>query len=147
MLRPCLQRLLAGFTALSVGLVCIGDIAMACEERARSDDRSSLTLSLSDDCTEAEQQARAIHAKQLMNALQQGKTIMLSGVMLQDDFVLDDLSVRPVPSDLANVVRISGKEARILSGAISIVNSKVRGAIRHRSAEGTLVFRGPVNFT
>jgi len=108
---------------------------------------AALMLSLSADCTDAEREKRALEAIQVIDAIKRGKDIDLSGVVVRGDLLLDVLAAGPMPQDLKEVAAIESKDIRVIQGAISIVNSIVHGAIRHQSAQGQLVFRGPVTFT
>jgi hypothetical protein len=54
------------------------------------------TLHLSKTCTEAEREARAVSAKDLMQALAAGKGVDLSGVVIQGDLLLDELPAQKV---------------------------------------------------
>src|SRR4029077_458577 len=40
-----------------------------------------------------------------------------------------------------------GREVRVIPGSMTIVNSVVRGAIRHGSTQGLLVVKGPTTFS
>lgn len=122
--------------------------ARACDVKTGSiQGEAALTLSLSTDCTDAEREARAVDTKQLVDAFRRGKTVDLSGVVIRGDLTMDVLTLGPVPQDLKAVSAIDGNDVRLVPGAVSIVNSIVHGAIRHQSAQGQLVFRGPVTFT
>jgi uncharacterized protein YjbI with pentapeptide repeats len=122
--------------------------AVACDMKTGpTQGEVALTLSLSADCTDAEREERAVEAAQVIDAFKRGKGVALSGVVIRGDLLLDALAVGSVPQDLKGVAAIESKEARVVQGAISIVDSIVHGAIRHQSAQGQLVFRGPVTFT
>jgi uncharacterized protein YjbI with pentapeptide repeats len=124
------------------------EAAMACDVKTGSTQgEAALTLSLSADCTDTEREARAVDTKQLVDAFRRGKTVDLSGVVIRGDLTMDVLTLGHVPQDLKAVSVIDGNDVRLVPGAVSIVNSIVHGAIRHQSAQGQLVFRGPVTFT
>ena len=53
------------------------------------------TLHLPNTCTEAEREARAVSAQELLRALAAGKGLDLSGVVIQGDLVLDELAHLP----------------------------------------------------
>jgi uncharacterized protein YjbI with pentapeptide repeats len=105
------------------------------------------TRHLSNSCTEQERESRAVDATQLLQAIKEGKGIDLSGVVVRGDLPLDTLPVGPLPPELAEMKELQGRELRVISGSILIVNSVVRGAIKHRSAQGLLVVKGPVTFS
>ena len=106
----------------------------------------ALTLRLGADCTEEEREARAVDATQLLQAFREGKGIDLSGVVVHGELSLDALPVGPLPPELEGLKELQGREVRVIPGSMTIVNSVVRGAIRHRSTEGLLVVKGPVTF-
>jgi uncharacterized protein YjbI with pentapeptide repeats len=108
---------------------------------------AAFTLSLSTDCTDAEREERAVEAARVIEAFKRGKGVALSGVVIRGDLPLDALAVDPASQDLKGIAAIESKEVRVVQGALSIVDSVVRGAIRHQSTQGQLVFRGPVSFT
>lgn len=107
----------------------------------------ALTRHLGADCTEQEREARAVDAAQLMQAFKEGKGIALSGVIIRGDLALDMLPVGPLPPELAGMKGLQGRELRVISGSVTIVDSVVRGAIRHGSPQGFLVVQGPVTFS
>jgi uncharacterized protein YjbI with pentapeptide repeats len=122
--------------------------AVACDMKTGpSQGEVALILSLSADCTDAEREDRAVEAALLMDAFNRGKNVDLSGVVIRGDLLLDALEIVPVPQELKGVAAIESKEVRVVQGGLSIVDSFVRGAIRHQSTQGQLVFRGPVTFT
>ena len=97
-------------------------------------------------CTKAEREAHAVEASTLLTALNRGQTVDLDGVVIRGDLVLDTLPVVTDPPALDGIISPRDKEVRVVAGGVSIVNSAVRGKILHRSADGTLVFSGPVTF-
>jgi uncharacterized protein YjbI with pentapeptide repeats len=106
-----------------------------------------LTLHLSADCTEQERETRAVDAAQLLQAFREGKGIDLSGVVIRGDLSLDTLPVGPLPAELEGMKELQGHEVRVIPGSMTIINSVVRGAIRHGSTQGLLVVKGPVTFS
>ena len=102
------------------------------------------TRHLSAGCTEQEREARAVDAAQLLQAFQEGKGIDLSGVVVRGDLNLDTVPVGPLPPELDGVKELQGYEIRVVPGSMMIVDSVVRGTIKHRSAQGLLVVQGPV---
>ena len=116
-------------------------------ERSASGPGVALTFHLGADCTEQEREARAVDATQLLQAFREGKGIDLSGVVMRGDLSLDTLPVVPLPPELEGMKELEGREVRVISGSMMIVNSVVRGAIRHQSAQGLLVVKGPVTFS
>jgi uncharacterized protein YjbI with pentapeptide repeats len=106
-----------------------------------------LALHLGADCTEQEREARAVDARQLLQAFREGKGIDLSGVVILGDLSLDMLPVGPLPPELEGMKELQEREVRVIPGSMTIVNSVVHGAIRHRSTQGLLVVKGPVTFS
>lgn len=106
---------------------------------------AALTVHLSPDCTDAERASKAVAARQVLTAIKQGQAIDLSGVVIQGDLRLDDLPMTVMPKGLDVESAGTTGDIRVVSGAVTIVNSVVRGAIRHQSAQGLLVFSGPVD--
>jgi len=107
----------------------------------------ALTRHLGAGCTEQEREARAVDAAQLMQAFKEGKGIDLSGVIIRGDLALDMLPVGPFPPELEGMKELLGRELRVISGPVTIVDSVVRGTIRHGSPQGLLVVKGPVTFS
>lgn len=106
-----------------------------------------LKIHVSASCTQAEREAHAVNASTLLAALKQGRTIDLDGVVVRGDVALETLPVVTNPPTLNGITGIEDKEIRVVAGALSLVNSLVKGKIAHRSADGTLVFSGPVSFS
>jgi uncharacterized protein YjbI with pentapeptide repeats len=137
--------LMVGGLALS-GLP-VGAIASNClVETHSSGPGSAWTLHLGADCTEQEREARAVDAAQLMQAFRDGKGVDLSGVVVRGDLTLDTLPVGSLPSELEGAKDLQVREVRVITGSLTIVDSVVRGAITHRSAQGLLAVQGPVTF-
>jgi hypothetical protein len=101
---------------------------------------------LSAGCTGVERESHAIDASSLMAALKQGETIDLSGVVIRGDVALDTLPLSSRPPAVEGVTTQQDKEVRVIAGGVSIVNSIVRGVIKHQSAQGLLLFSGAVTF-
>ena len=106
----------------------------------------ALTRHLGVDCTEQEREARAVDAIQLLEAFKEGKGIDLEGVIIRGDLSLDTLPIGRLPPELEGAKDLQGFEVRLISGSMKIVNSVVRGTIRHGSTLGLLVVKGPVSF-
>jgi hypothetical protein len=101
-------------------------------------------IHLSASCTEADREARAVDASKILAALKLGEAIDLSGVVIRGDLVLDTLPVISNAPAVEGVTLQQEAEVRVVSGAVSIVDSIVRGAVRHHSMRGILLFAGPV---
>ena len=98
------------------------------------------------DCTKAEREVHAVEASTLLAALKRGERLDLDGAVVRGDLEFDGLPVASDPPALDGVLDPQNKEARVIAGGLSLVNSVVHGKIVHRSADGTLVFSGPVTF-
>ena len=116
-------------------------------ESLASGPEEALTRHLSAACTEQEREVRAVDATQLMQAFKEGKGVDLSGVIIRGDLGLDMLPVGPFPPELEGMKELQGRELRVIVGSVTIVDSVVRGAIRHGSPQGFLVVQGPVTFS
>lgn len=108
---------------------------------------------LSPDCTSAERVANAVSAAGVLKALEQGQPVDLAGVVLQGDLLFDQLPVRKsqipkglTPEQQAALSALNNEEQRTVAANLIIRDSVVEGAIRHRSAKGTLEFEGTVDF-
>jgi hypothetical protein len=100
---------------------------------------------LSQGCTKSERESRAIDAAALLAALKQAQTVDLEGVVVRGNLTFHSLPVSSNPPVIDGVIS-QDKEVRVITGAISVVNSVVQGTILHRSSEGTLLFGGPLSF-
>ena len=126
----------------------LGAAASNCQEETSAPVPGvALTRHLSADCTEQEREARAVDATQLLQAFREGKGIDLSGVVVHGDLSLDSLPVGQLPPELEGMKELQGREVRVIPGSMRIVDSVVRGAIRHGSTQGLLVVKGPVTFS
>ncbi|HSL03596.1 MAG TPA: pentapeptide repeat-containing protein, partial [Nitrospiraceae bacterium] len=145
MIRACTWIVVGGLTLLWLPL---GAVASSCQvDTPTSGSGTVFTRHLSAGCTEQEREARAVEAAQLLQAFREGKGIDLSGVVVRGDLSLETLPVGSLPSELEGMKELAGHEVRVIPGSMTIVNSVVRGAVRHRSAQGLLVVKGPVIFS
>jgi len=141
------------FASIMVGGLAIfwlppGAAASNCRmETPASGKGVALTLHLGTDCTEQEREARAVDATQLLQAFRKGEGIDLSGMVVRGDLSLDTLPVGPLPPELEGVKELQGHEVRVIPGSMRIVNSIVRGTIKHQSKQGLLVVKGPLTFS
>src|SRR6185295_10688696 len=139
-IRACMMKLVvSGMLVGGLALLWLPLAAAAsnCQvESHASGPGVALTRHLGAGCTEQEREARAVDAAQLLQAFKEGKGIDLSGVVVQGDLSLDMLPVGPLPPELEGTKELQGREVRVISGSMVIVNSVVRGAIRHGSTQG-----------
>ncbi len=140
---------------LSCGaLVFAQDVSAVCQVEASVSGASSpLVKKLSPDCTEAEREIHSVGSTAIMEALERGQAVELMGVIVRGDLSFDQLPLQTVRMKLDGASegqepsnQVSGQELRLVRGALTIRDSVVLGAVRHRSAQGTLQFDGPVDF-
>lgn len=136
---------LAGVVALCGPMISPAAADCLVESKGGSS-QALFKIHLSTGCTDAERESRAIDASNVLAALKQGRAIDLSGVVIRGDVVLDTLPVSSDPPIVDGVTTQQDKEVRVVAGGVSIVNSMVRGTIKHQSALGLLLFTGPVTF-
>ena len=82
-------------------------------------------------CTKQEREARAILAAQLMEALKNGRSVDLSGVIIIGDLYLNDLPIQSLdnvlpalsPDDRQIVERLGAQAIRLVKGPFSIRDS------------------------
>src|SRR5262250_834770 len=139
-IRACMiKRVFVWIMASGLGFLWLplDTIASNCRvEMSPSGPGVALTLHLGAGCTEQEREARAPDAAQLLQAFKEGKGIDLSGVVVHGDLSLELLPVSPLPPELEGMKELQGPEGRVIPGSMAIVDSVVRGAIKHRSAQG-----------
>ncbi|MGZ8380527.1 MAG: pentapeptide repeat-containing protein [Nitrospira sp.] len=113
---------------------------------------AGLVIHLSPSCTQAERESHAVRGDVIMDAIAKGRSVDLLGVLVRGDLIFDRLAVQttagsPGPtSERANREdRVGGNGQRIVRGALSLRDSVVLGAVRHRTADSTLRFEGPID--
>lgn len=140
---------------LMLAAIClVGAAEAACTVEASPDGKPGpLMKHLSADCTNAERVVNAVSAASVMKALAQGQPVDLAGVVLQGDVIFDQLPVKKsqipkglTPEQQAGLSAMSDEEQRSVPGNLTIRDSIVEGALRHRAAKGTLEFEGAVDF-
>lgn len=114
---------------------------------------AGLVIHLASGCTSAEREVHAVRGEAVMDAIAKGRPVDLVGVIVRGDLIFDRLAAQmtlpsTVPaSEMANQQdRAGGNRQRIVREALSLKDSVVLGAVRHRSVDGSLLFEGPVNF-
>ncbi len=115
---------------------------------------AGLVVHLSPSCTVAEREAYAVRGEAIMEVIATGGPVDLLGVIVRGDLLFDRLAVQtasrsPItaPEIMNRADRDGGNGQRIVRGRLTLKDSVVFGAVRHRSADGTLRFEGPVNFS
>jgi uncharacterized protein YjbI with pentapeptide repeats len=147
--RPFRMRAVLSFPPW-IGLVVLccltpAPLAAACLVD-NADATASFKTHLSTTCTAAEREAHAIKASALLAAVKRGQALDVDGAVIQGDLSFESLPVVADPPALDGVIAADDAEVRVITGGLSVVNSVVKGKITHRSANGTLVFNGPVTF-
>ncbi|HEU4684986.1 MAG TPA: pentapeptide repeat-containing protein [Nitrospira sp.] len=104
-------------------------------------------LHLSQDCTDQERRSRAVPAAQILERIKRGKSVDLARVVVKDDLRFDDLVLRPLPDDLAAQASEYGERIRSVSGALSLTDSTIQGAVRHGPGATFLMIAGPVTLS
>lgn len=113
---------------------------------------TGLVIHLSAGCTPAEREAHAVRGEAVMDTIAKGRPVDLLRVIVHGDLLFDRLAVQApsrstVPaSEMANQAHRGGNGQRIVRQVLSLKDSVVSGAVRHRSADSVLRFEGPVNF-
>ncbi|MCC2639899.1 MAG: hypothetical protein K0S45_312 [Nitrospira sp.] len=120
-------------------------------ETGRTAATQAFTLHLSRSCTEAEREAHAVPAQDLLRALAAGKGVDLVGVVIQGDLLLDELpsqkaeAVRDLsPEDRLALDSLNEKDVHVIRGPFIIKNARVKGRIINRLKRGFLLITGPV---
>ena len=120
-------------------------------ETGGSSATTAFTLRLSSGCTEAEREARAIPAQDLLRALLSGNGIDLAGVVIRGDLLLDELPTQKTagigglsPEDRRVLEELHDETVRIIRGPFVIKNARVEGRIVNRLTHGFLLITGPV---
>jgi uncharacterized protein YjbI with pentapeptide repeats len=156
MIHDLRQRgfLLVCAVLMLAGICLIGAAEAACTvESSPVGKPGPLMKHLSVDCTNGEREANAVPAETVLKALALGQPVDLAGVVLQGDLIFDQLVVQKsqIPKELtpeqqAALSALNDEEQRTVAGNLIIRDSIVQGALRHRSAKGTLEFEGTVDF-
>ncbi len=101
-------------------------------------------------CTRAEREAQSVSAEAILDTLEKGQAVELVGVIVRGELSLDRLPVQTVaaPDGVSGEEQRSAptEELRFVREGLIIRDSAIMGAVRHRSAQGRLEFKGPVDF-
>ena len=122
-------------------------------ETGGPNDASVFTRHASDTCTEAEREARAVSAKDVMRALAAGKGVDLAGVVIQGDLVLDELPAQKVATvkglsleDRRLLEGLNDEDVHVIHGPLVIKHARVKGRLVNWLKQGFLLITGPVIF-
>lgn len=128
--------------------------AVCVVEAPETGSEGGLVIHLSPSCTQAERENHAVRSDVIMDAIAKGRPVDLLGVLVRGDLNFDRLAVQttahsPMPgSESANhEYRVGGNGQRTVREALSLRDSVVLGAVRHRAADSTLRFEGPVDLS
>lgn len=146
----CSLALLVGWAVV----VSAQEASAAClVESSAGGKREPLVRHLAPDCTPAEREAHAVGSAVIMDAIAKGRSVDLVGVIVRGDLIFDKLVVQTTqmpkgltPEQQAALNQLNVEELRLVRAGVTIRDSVVLGAVRHRSAKGTLQFEGPVDF-
>lgn len=139
------QRGLGWHIALAiVGMIVmepfVADATCVIEQRA-SDTEAGLVIHLPPACSPDERDAYAVSGDTVIDAIAKGRRIDLVGVLIRGDLIFDRLVSKAVRG-----LNENEEEQRLVQAALRIMDSEVRGVVRHRSPDGVLLFEGPVDF-
>jgi uncharacterized protein YjbI with pentapeptide repeats len=105
-------------------------------------------------CSPEEQEKLAVRGADILEALEQGKSVDLEGVLVVDDVMLDLLPLRDLSghSDIPPAVRERLQQrhipaVRVIPGALSIRHSRFEKVLATNLVEGALLMLGAVDFT
>ena len=137
-----------------VGVASTQEASAACVVEAPASGKAGpLIKHLATDCTLADREANAVSGAMVLEAMAKGRAVDLVGVVVRGDVLFDDLVVQTTqmpkglsPEQRAALNQLNVDELRMVYGAVTIRDSVVQGAVRHRSPKGTLQFEGPVDF-
>jgi len=146
----CVLSLLLGWAVV----VSTQETSAACAVEAPvSGDWGPLVTHLAPSCTPAEREAHVVSSAMIIEAMAKGRSVDLVGVIVHGDLIFDSLAVQTTQmpkgftsEQQAALNQLNVQELRLVREAVTIRDSVVLGAVRHRSAKGTLQFEGPVNF-
>ncbi len=132
----------------------VGARADCVVERSSEAGSNVLTLHLSRACSEAEREARAIPARDLMDALLKGRGLDLSGVVVKGDLFFDELPVSKLETlrsitaqDRQALEPVKGEDLHVIQGPFVVTHSRIDGRFVNRLKGGYLVVTGPVVLT
>lgn len=152
---PCTQRHTRAWgLAFCLGWTVVTSVAAvdaACPvEGSVSTAGGALVKKLPPGCTKAEREIHAVDGASILESLRKGQPVDLTGVIVRGDVDFGRLPAHTVGggnrigSDRPE--QAGAQEVRLVRGALTIRESVVLGAVRHRSSTGTLQFEAPVDF-
>jgi len=143
--------------AWGILLLIVADAGRAsaeCRVEKGSAGSATFTVHLSQTCTQAEREAQAVSAQELLHALASGKGIDLAGAVIQGDLFLDELPSQKAGSlkdltteDQRLLEGLEGQEVHVIRGPFALKHVSVKGHILNRLKQGFLLVTGPVVLT
>ncbi|MBH0198585.1 MAG: pentapeptide repeat-containing protein [Nitrospira sp.] len=136
-----------GWTIVASG----AEVTAAClVEGSVSQAGGALVKKLPSSCTQAERELHAVDGASILESLKTGQPVDLTGVIVRGDVDFGRLSAQTVGGGTRirsdQPEQTGTQEVRLVRGPLTIRESVVLGAVRHRSSTGTLRFEGPVDF-
>jgi hypothetical protein len=137
-----------------IGMVLPQGTSAACEvETGGNREEEPLVVRLSPSCTPPDREAHAVDGSTILKAAAGGRAVDLVGVIVRGDLIFDSLTVQASsltdkagPGHRPTGNLRNAEEHRSVRDAITIRESVVWGAVRHRSATGRLQFKGSLDF-
>lgn len=104
-------------------------------------------------CSSREQHDHALTGDEVLEALKDGKSLDLKGVLIRGEIMLDQLPLRPlstiagVPSEIVGSMQERGiQEVRVIPGKMVIRDSEFDKVLATNLAKGALIVMGEVDF-
>jgi hypothetical protein len=161
----CCRKTLLSATVVFLSLLTASGAPAsgACHiERDRADRPDLFIRHLSSDCSKPERAANAVHADDLLAAMQAGKGISIKNAVLTGNLLLTRLRSVPLGSlkiadpALVELAQAGITEVRVIRGPVLVEDSVVEGIIdsevqpdmlQHHLLADRMVIHGPVSFT
>lgn len=155
MLKTRRSRWCLALVLLCVMVTCPPEADAGCvAETAATGIDAGLVIHLSPSCTQAERESHAVRGEVIMDAIAKGRSVDLLGVLVRGDLTFDRLAVQTTAGSPGSISEratrengVGGNGQRIVREALSLRDSVVLGTVRHRAADSTLRFEGPVDFS
>lgn len=141
-----------GWLLVGIGMASVALAGGACSvEMPAPSQETGFVKRLASTCTRQEQEAEAVEAASILEAMARGWPVELVGVIVRGDLSLDQLpllqeSDPAVQTGKGGSGAVEVPEQRRVRGSLTIRDSIVEGEILHRSAHGMLLFEQAVDF-
>lgn len=140
-----------GLLAVCLLWACMPDVVSAaapCRIETGSDRAvSALTKRLGAGCTDQDRERHKVQTAEVLTAIKEGKSVDLSGVVVEGDLRLDELPLAAAPRGSERQPAEPATPARVIAGSLSVTNSIVRGAVRHGAERDALIVKGAVDLS